>query len=155
MIAFLRWWLMVCVFIISAVILQQFGMFSALWEADISKISFILITMFTTVSSYIGFMTYKQFKEMNVSEREVHICWWFADESQTLGLIGTVIGFLIMLTMAFVNLDIENTKSIEDAIKFISIGMGTALVTTLVGMLSSLLLKAQLMNMDNDKQNKN
>ena len=63
-------------------------------------------------------------------------------------MIGTVIGFLMMLGLAFQNLNVEDVTSVQTAIKFMSLGMSTALVTTLVGLVSGLLLELQLINFD-------
>jgi biopolymer transport protein ExbB/TolQ len=62
----------------------------------------------------------------------------------SLGLIGTVCGFLMMLYTAFANIDVSSTESLQDALGFMAMGMSTALSTTLVGLISSLHLKTQL-----------
>jgi len=150
--AFLRWWLMICVIVIATIILNQFDIFSKLYETDQSKISFIIIAIFNIITTYIGVVTYKLSKGLDVTNTEITNCWFFADECQTLGLIGTVIGFIIMIGFAFNNLDVEDTESIQSAIKYMSIGMGSALVTTLVGMTASVLLKLQLININHDNR---
>jgi len=152
MIAFLRWWLLVCLMIIGTVTIKQFGLFSALYEADISKLSFLIIFIFTITSAYIGHITYRLYKGMSISESEVTVCWFFADECQTIGLIGTVIGFLVMLGLAFVNLNVEDTASIQASIVLMTLGMSSALTTTLVGMAASILLKLQLININDSQQ---
>ncbi len=63
-------------------------------------------------------------------------------------MIGTVIGFLMMLGLAFQDLNVEDVASIQSAIKFMALGMSTALVTTLVGLVSGLLVELQLVNFD-------
>jgi flagellar motor component MotA len=152
--AFLRWWLMFCIFIIAGIGLQQFGYVDGLYYADQSKLSFVILAVFFAVSSYIGLLTYRKMKDVALfktsKEKELQLenCWFVANECQTVGLIGTVIGFLMMLSSAFANLDITVVTTVQEAIKFMALGMSTALVTTLVGMVCGLLLKLQLINID-------
>ena len=45
--AFLRWWLLFCLYGIGSVILYKLGLFSDLYEADASKLSFLIIAIFS------------------------------------------------------------------------------------------------------------
>jgi hypothetical protein len=65
-----------------------------------------------------------------------------------LGMLGTVIGFLLMLGPAFRGLDAANVQSMQAALGFMAAGMGVALTTTLVGLACSMLLQLQLVNLD-------
>lgn len=68
---------------------------------------------------------------------------WLCELLVRAGAIGTVIGFII----AFWNLDPTQLNEIEDvkrAAGYLLKGMGTALVTTLVGFLTSTLLEQSL-----------
>jgi flagellar motor component MotA len=70
---------------------------------------------------------------------------WFVSEMViTLGMIGTVIGFIYMLYSVFSNLNINDTYAIQESLTQMASGMGTALLTTLVGLVSSVLIKSQL-----------
>ena len=71
-----------------------------------------------------------------------------AESCLVLGLIGTVTGFILMLGIAFINLDVTNVASVQEALKNMSIGMSTALYTTLVGLVSSLAIKVQLVTIE-------
>jgi len=66
----------------------------------------------------------------------------------SLGMIGTVTGFIFMLVATFNNLDPSNIESMKDAISNMATGMSTALLTTLAGLLGSLAIKLQLVNQD-------
>ena len=75
---------------------------------------------------------------------------WFASEAMiTLGMIGTVAGFLIMLNTAFSGLDVNDIRNVQEAISDMAIGMSTALVTTLVGLICSTLIKVQILVYEN------
>ena len=74
---------------------------------------------------------------------------WFTSEiCLTLGLIGTVSGFILMLYGAFSEINISDTVSIQESLKKMSLGMSTALYTTLVGLLTSLVLKIQYFRLE-------
>jgi len=66
----------------------------------------------------------------------------------SLGMIGTVVGFIYMLTTVFIDLNVEDTASVQEALGMMATGMGTALWTTLVGLIASVLLKLQLVLVD-------
>jgi biopolymer transport protein ExbB/TolQ len=61
-------------------------------------------------------------------------------------MVGTVTGFLFMLGTAFENIDVTNTRTLQDALAAMARGMSTALYTTLIGLMSSLIIKVQLVN---------
>ena len=148
MIAFLRWWLMFCLMGVGVVILQKFGLFVDLYAADASKLSFVILSIFTAMSGFVGFLTYQRWKGLPIKDTHVDFCWFTANKLTTLGMIGTVIGFIMMLSLAFADLNVEDVASVQNAIEFMALGMGTALVTTLVGLTCGLLLELQLVNFD-------
>jgi hypothetical protein len=127
--------------------LHKFELFEALYNADVSKLSFLIIGVFALVTPYIGYLTYRLSKNLEVREWKVENCWFFANECQTLGLIGTVIGFLVMLGSAFVGLNVADVANVQHALETMALGMSSALLTTLVGMVCGVLLKLQLMNL--------
>ena len=72
---------------------------------------------------------------------------WFVSEScMTLGMVGTVIGFMYMLTGNFAEIDPTNVDVMKRTIGDMAQGMGTALLTTLSGLITSLSLKIQIIN---------
>ncbi len=146
--AYLRWWLMFCLMAIGAAVLYKFGMFEALNNADATKISFIIIAAFTMVTGYIGLLTKRRAFNEEITDQQFNICWFAADEASTLGLIGTVIGFMIMLSLAFVGIDVSDVTNVQGAINLLAIGMSSALSTTLCGMLAGLLLRLQMVNLE-------
>jgi len=120
-------------------VIHMFNLWDALWQADQTKISFIIITIWSIASI---FVLYEIFKPKAVNEEML----WFTSESLvTLGLIGTVSGFILMLYSAFSDIDVSNIDSLTASLEQMSTGMSTALTTTLVGLISSLHLKVQLM----------
>ena len=56
----------------------------------------------------------------------------------------TLVGFLMVLGQAFADIDTSSTESMTAAIGTLATGMSTALVTSLVGLVTSIWLKYQL-----------
>lgn len=147
--AILRWWAGVCIYIISVGLLSYLGLFQALWNTDVTKLSFVIITLYTVTTGYIGWLQ----KKHNTLHDEmfhsgVNICWFSAESMTSLGMIGTVIGFLIMLGPAFAGIDISDATKMMEVIANLGSGMSVALTTTLVGLVCSLATKAQLVNLE-------
>lgn len=84
------------------------------------------------------------FNYNRVSDGYSNVYWYFSDMVLSLGMIGTLIGFLIVLGQAFVDIDPSNIDSMKNAIIVLSSGMSTALVTTLTGLVVSVWMKMQL-----------
>lgn len=70
--------------------------------------------------------------------------WFMSDAVLSLGMIGTIIGFLMVLGEAFTNLDPSSIESMTAALQDMAKGASTALVTTLSGLIASIWLKFQL-----------
>jgi MotA/TolQ/ExbB proton channel family len=68
--------------------------------------------------------------------------WFVADLLLSLGLLGTVIGFILMLG-PISDLDTSDQSAIRMALAAMSGGMAVALYTTLTGLIGGLLLKIQ------------
>ena len=141
----LRWWILLCLTITSTVVMYYGNVFYALWYADITKISFIIIALYVALTLYVGKLTVTHLKpDSNKSNLGINLenCWFTANAMTALGMIGTVVGFLIMLGPAFKSLDIANAASTTQVITDMATGMSTALTTTLVGLICSLLANA-------------
>lgn len=70
------------------------------------------------------------------------IGWFLADVVLKLGLLGTIVGFILMLGSVAQTSSLD-ANTMQKVLQQMSIGMGTALYTTLAGLLSSLLLAVQ------------
>jgi len=53
-------------------------------------------------------------------------------------------------SLAFDNLDVKNVENVQEVITDMSLGMSTALCTTLVGLVSSVLTKIQMVILENN-----
>ena len=145
--AFLLWWIQDVTVIFAAILIFTYGWFEKLYDADQTKISFIIILIFIATSISTGFLSFKSSVEYNKISNYI----WFASETMvTLGLIGTVAGFLLMLSSAFDNLDVSNVENVQKVISNMALGMSTALCTTLAGLVGSVLTKIQMVILENN-----
>jgi hypothetical protein len=71
-----------------------------------------------------------------------------SDTMLKLGLLGTIIGFIMMLA-PIGGLDPENREAVRASMSLMSDGMAVAMYTTLVGLAASILLKVQYSILDN------
>jgi hypothetical protein len=70
-----------------------------------------------------------------------------SDTLMKLGLLGTIIGFIMMLA-PIAGLDTENREAVRSSMSLMSDGMAVAMYTTLVGLAGSILLKIQYALLD-------
>lgn len=75
------------------------------------------------------------------------IGWFIADIMIKLGLLGTIIGFILMLG-SVVNVADFDVTTMQKILKYMSSGMGTALYTTMAGLVCSMLATAQYHMLD-------
>ena len=76
----------------------------------------------------------------------MEVGWYTSDLCLSIGMMGTVIGFIMMLG-GFANIDINDMATVQGLIKGLGVGMSTALYTTLTGLICSALLKIQYFNL--------
>lgn len=144
---FLRWYLIVCLQLVSVLIAGFFGFHTYVWDNDQTKLSFVIFIVWVIGTGFIGYWHSK------TAEDELHdlckIGWYLAETCLALGMLGTVSGFLLMLGTAFAGIDVANTATLQTALVEMASGMGTALYTTLIGLIASIYLKSQLVNLEN------
>lgn len=146
--ALLRWWLIFCLSVLAGGIAVYFDLHQNLYDGDQTKISFLILSIFVLTSVWIGWAT----KKTEYQIQNIDIGWFISEACLALGMIGTVTGFLLMLSGAFADIDLANTTTIQIALSKMALGMSTALYTTLTGLICSLTLKVQLVNVENENQ---
>lgn len=138
--AMLIWWLFFCLQVFGVVVGYHFGVLDMILAADPTYISTLILFIHVTTVLAIGYYTYR--KDLSNIEP-----LWFVSETQLgLGMIGTLVGFIIMFSGAFgTGISAENIKNVITAI---ALGVGTAIWTTLIGLSSGLIIKALLVNLE-------
>jgi len=143
----LKWWLIVCLTMLGMGVGMYFDMHMNLYNADVTRLSFLIIVVFICTSIWIGNKTYLVgiFEDYN---QRPDVGWFIAEACLALGMVGTVTGFLLMLGTAFANVDVTNSVTLQNALSEMAVGMSTALYTTLIGLICSLIIKVQLVNLE-------
>lgn len=140
----LRWWLIICFQILIFALGMSFGIWHHVWHVDVTKLSFVIMAIWAVTTVMIGIQHFSN----DPNDKIPSVGWFLSESCLALGMIGTVAGFLIMLNTSFEAIDVSNTASLQQALAHMAQGMGTALYTTLVGLICSLFIKSQLVNLE-------
>ena len=129
------------------------GWLTTLLIADRSHISVVIMLLFTAMTAHCGFHIYMMAHaihhhrlQLPYSNTDLHdhyeLGWFIVDVLIKLGLLGTVVGFIFMLSSlaSITRLDIEIAQKLMTDM---GAGMGIALYTTLTGLLAAIALSAQ------------
>lgn len=138
---FLQWWLWFVLQTLAIAAVLITGGFNFLLENDVTYLSLALITGWSMTSVWIGYRTFKQHESNETA-------WFISESCMTVGMIGTVVGFIYMLNGSFADINPQDIEQMRKVMGDMAQGMGTALLTTLVGLVTSLFLKIQLVNQD-------
>jgi len=146
--ALYKWWFIVSSCVVGSMFVQGFGLWTALWYADATKISFILLALFIGVTGYIGYQI-RQVKKttLNISKVNLELpsLWNATEAMNALGMIGTLGGFLIMLNLAFGgNINVTDADAARKLIASAALGLSTSACATLVGLVCATVTKLQL-----------
>ena len=132
------------------------GVIQSIYSSDLTKLSVVIFLIFLWQSILCGANIWKQSKKIEPpkdSEEVIENGWLWSDIVLSLGMIGTVIGFMLMLA-GFVDVDFSDFDSVQGLITKLSAGMATSLSTTLVGLISSVLLKLQFFKLERIVENR-
>ena len=140
---FLKWWLIFILMILSGAVTWYFSFVNFLYANDFTKLSFVIIAILFFTTLIIGYKYYKH-------NHDFEIEWFTSEVVISLGMIGTVVGFIFMLYAAFSELTVDDSAKLQQSMMLMAKGMGTALLTTLVGLISSVLIKCQLIIAKNE-----
>lgn len=145
---FLHWWLIFCLSVFGLIVAALFGGIKYVANADATKISFIIVAAYMLASGFIGKLTHDSKKSIEFV-KHLPFCWFTTELMLGLGMIGTLIGFLLLLQVAFGSqIDLSNAASTQKILSSMAVGFATSGLTTLIGLGASLLLKIQLVNLE-------
>ena len=134
---FITWLFFIGILFILLYYLYELNYLSYVWTADKTKLSFLILAIFL----YGIFRPSKKIiLNKKIIEKDVIIGYELCDINMALGMVGTVIGFIIML-FSFTTIDFSNIENIKGLFKHATTGMSTALYTTLFGLTTSILLR--------------
>ena len=136
-----------------------YGVIQHIYASDVTKLSVFIVCILFWQSISCGAELWNQSQSSSVpdtSKRIVERGWLWSDIVLSLGMIGTVIGFMMMLG-GFADVDFSDVDSVQGLISQLSAGMATSLSTTLVGLIVSVILKLQFFTLESvidDKKEK-
>ena len=146
---FNRWIGFMLLNILAGYFLYQKEIFSLIISSDLTYISIGVIIIYVLTSMSIGFKTFLHCHEdIYVS---VKLEWFVRSELAALGLIGTIIGLMFVLGPTFAGINPQASETITKALSTISLGVGTALWTTITALTGAVLLGVQLMNLEHSQ----
>lgn len=157
---FLQWWLIFTVICVSSIFTTYTGFAKEIWNKDSSFISYFTFVIFVLCSIFLGKVSFeickhgKNFKKNSFLEytHKTEIGWFASELCLTLGMVGTIVGFIMMLS-GFNSLDIQNIQTVQQLLSQLGQSMATALYTTVVGLICGSFLKLQafLISIELDK----
>lgn len=145
-IQFLKFWLLNIIVFISCVVAANMGVLKAVYEKDSSFLTFVIIGIYVFCASYLGNVAWDYEKDKKLPIDKIDLGWFFSELCLSLGMIGTVVGFIQMLG-GFSELP-EGSAGLQKMLGQMSYGMSTALYTTLAGLIFGNLLKLQCFWLD-------
>jgi hypothetical protein len=160
---FLGWWLL------------QRGVWAALVDGDPSRISLVIFALAVVLTLWCGrrawalqaeaaaggqgawAQAYAQQRAAGLADAQALLserthgphetAWWFAAAAIKLGLLGTVVGFIVMASQLGQSKVFELAE-VQLLLKQMTSGMAIALYTTLAGLVANLWLGLQLLLLD-------
>jgi len=145
---FIQWLVIFSLIILGLFIMTYSGIMARINEADFTKISFVIIALFLLQSFRIGI---DLFRGGIIEEKLINSAYFFAESFTKLGFIGTIAGFIYALYHTFTGINIADMASTQTALIAMATGIGTALYTTITGLVCSLLIRIQLYNYEKDR----
>ena len=153
---FLKWWLAFTLICVGTLFSYHIGIFHSIWHKDASYLSFATLALFFVVSLMCGVNTFLLSRkiekksltkeDIDAFERHEELGWFTSEVCLTLGMIGTIVGFVLMLA-GFEDIDMSKPQTIQALLSDLGKSMATALYTTLVGLVCGSLLKIQYFNL--------
>jgi len=140
---FLLWWLIFVIQLLALGTAYYYDLHIYAFENDQTYITFVLLALWFLTSLKIGHRIYKN----STTSDETY--WFIAETCMSIGMMGTVLGFILMLDGSELgSLDPSNIQAMKGVIGQLANGMATALLTTLVGLIVSVSLRSQLILQD-------
>lgn len=116
------------------------GIVATIWHDDVTMITSALVVMYAITTAMIGYVAYTK----DYASKITDACWFLSEQMLALGMLGTVVGFIYLLTTSISSASVTDPTSLATLIANMSVGLGIALYTNAVGILASLITKGLL-----------
>lgn len=133
--------------VFSGYLLFDRGLLGVLLEGDKSRLSWLIMLIWVAMSArWVYLLRLMETEGEAVLEddmaRWLNHGWFAADSVLKIGLLGTIIGFILMLA-PIGELTSFDAASLQSALAAMSAGMAVALYTTLAGLIANIVLRFQ------------
>ncbi len=126
------------------------GLLGVLLEGDKSRLSWLIMAIWAGMSArwlyLLRWIEATDTPESDIVEEDMarwlNHGWFAADSVLKIGLLGTIIGFILMLA-PIGELTSFDANSLQSALAAMSAGMAVALYTTLSGLIANIILRFQ------------
>ena len=126
------------------------GLLGVLLEGDKSRLSWLILTIWVGMSArwlyLLRWIEAEDTAPQSIIEEDMarwlNHGWFAADSVLKIGLLGTIIGFILMLA-PIGDLTSFDAASLQTALAAMSAGMAVALYTTLTGLIANIILRFQ------------
>lgn len=146
---FVIWWISVLLISTATFWSYHFGIINTIWNNDPYKITSLIAFVFVAVNIILGYIAFKQSnpKYYSLNKEKVNkvydMCWFTSEQLMAIGMFGTVIGLVHMLSTNLIGQDM-NSASVQTAVGDMWGAMGFALYANAVGLITSIVLKIQV-----------
>lgn len=131
-----------------------YDLITYVYNKDSTYLTFVIVSIFFISQLIIGKYIWLISKGKQFADNFTKRLWNMSETFMGFGIVGTLIGFLIVLSTSFQNIDGMSAEAIKNTvIANLAYGMGTALTTSLIGLICALILKYQItaIEMQNEK----
>jgi len=111
-----------------------------IWHDDVTMITSVLSILYIFTTFLIGYVAYTK----DFASKIVDACWFLSEQMLALGMLGTVVGFIYLLSSGITSASVTDPTSLATLLANMSVGLGIALYTNAVGILASLVTKGLL-----------
>ena len=144
---FFVWWISILLIGTSIFWLNYTGIIEKIWVSDTTMITSVILAVFIGANIILGYLSYS-FSTNKISleaqKKLADICWFTSEQLLALGMLGTVIGLIHMLSANFLGVNLQNPESMQSLLGNMWQAMGLALYTNAVGLVFSIVLKVQV-----------
>lgn len=140
----LKWWFIFCISLAAVIFSAVSGLFTWLWNIDVTKLSFVCIGLYFIISPFIGFLThklgwYEKNRPFLLPALKINIARYIegleftSEMMMRMAIMGTALGYFFMLSPFSGTSTLLTTAVIAQAAH----GLGTIMLVTFVGILCS------------------
>jgi hypothetical protein len=113
------------------------GIIAKIWHDDVTMITAAIAAMYIVTTIMIGYVAYTK----DFTSKLVDASWFLSEQMLALGMLGTVVGFIYLLSSGITSASVTDPTSLASLLANMSVGLGIALYTNAVGIASSLITK--------------